>query len=205
MRALKAGTVLAVASIAIGALLLPGIGPAQNAPDFKQVFDKIEVMIPMRDGIRLQTVVFAPKEMRRAAAHFAYANALRSGNETHRGSRELSAASASCSRRATSSFSRTSAGASSPRGSSSCFGRRATRQSKINRRKHRRLRHHRLADQERAQQQRACGHARDILRRLADHHGPARSASRAEGRVRASLARPTCFWATTSIITALSG
>ena len=61
MRALKAGTVLAVASIAIGALLLPGIGPAQNAPDLKQVFDKIDVMIPMRDGIRLHTEICVPK------------------------------------------------------------------------------------------------------------------------------------------------
>jgi len=48
-------------------LLLPGIAPAQqrnnNEGDFvKNNYDKQEVYIPMRDGIRLYTVIYIPKD-----------------------------------------------------------------------------------------------------------------------------------------------
>jgi uncharacterized protein len=48
-------------------LLLPGIAPAQqrnnNEADFvKNNYDKQEVYIPMRDGIRLFTVIYSPKD-----------------------------------------------------------------------------------------------------------------------------------------------
>src|ERR1700678_2288804 len=48
-------------------LLLPGISPAQqrnnNEVDFvKSNYDKQEVYISMRDGIRLYTVIYTPKD-----------------------------------------------------------------------------------------------------------------------------------------------
>jgi putative CocE/NonD family hydrolase len=48
-------------------LLLPGIAPAQqrnnNEGDFvKNNYDKQEIYIPMRDGIRLYTVIYTPKD-----------------------------------------------------------------------------------------------------------------------------------------------
>ena len=55
-----------------------------------------------------------------------------------------------------------------------------------------------------AEPQRPRRHARRLLRRLDDDHGRARAASRAQGDLAAGLARPTCGSATTSITTARS-
>ena len=57
------------------------------------------------------------------------------------------------------------------------------------RRRHRRLRHHRVADPQRPRQQRTRRHPGHFLRRLAHHHGAARAAPRAQGRLRAGFAR----------------
>jgi putative CocE/NonD family hydrolase len=43
-------------------VLLPSLGTAQQQPrDVSKVFDKIEVMIPARDGIKLHTEIYSPK------------------------------------------------------------------------------------------------------------------------------------------------
>src|SRR5215469_12015115 len=44
-------------------LLLTGALGAQEAPDVSQQFTKAEAMIPMRDGIRLHTEIYAPKNI----------------------------------------------------------------------------------------------------------------------------------------------
>jgi len=44
-----------------GFLLLPERQRAQSASDPSQIFNKTDVMIPMRDGVRLHTEVYAPK------------------------------------------------------------------------------------------------------------------------------------------------
>ena len=66
---------------------------------------------------------------------------------------------------------------------------RADGRHEVARRRHRHLRHHRVAAEERAQQQRPRRHARHLLRRLDDHHGRARAASGAQGDLAAGLAR----------------
>jgi putative CocE/NonD family hydrolase len=38
-----------------------GASPQRHAPDFRALFDKTEVMIPMRDGIKLHTEFYKPK------------------------------------------------------------------------------------------------------------------------------------------------
>jgi len=51
------------ASLTIAALALAALAPGARAqaPDSVPVFEQTEVMIPMRDGVRLHTVVFAPE------------------------------------------------------------------------------------------------------------------------------------------------
>ncbi len=41
--------------------LLPGPRPSQSKPDLSQIFDKTDVLIPMRDGVRLHTEIYVPK------------------------------------------------------------------------------------------------------------------------------------------------
>jgi hypothetical protein len=47
------------------ALALPIVALAQEndggAPDYSKVFDKIDAMIPARDGVKLHTEVYTPK------------------------------------------------------------------------------------------------------------------------------------------------
>ncbi|MCJ7502770.1 MAG: CocE/NonD family hydrolase [Acidobacteriia bacterium] len=44
--------------------LFPPFAPAESDPAPNRVFDKIEAMIPMRDGVRLNTEIYAPKRVR---------------------------------------------------------------------------------------------------------------------------------------------
>ena len=57
---------LVAASLLAIILILPGSrGCATRrlpAPDFSQSFNKTDVMIPMRDGVRLHTEIYAPKD-----------------------------------------------------------------------------------------------------------------------------------------------
>jgi hypothetical protein len=46
------------------ALLLPAVASAQVATDPSLVFDRVEAMVPMRDGIRLETQVYVPRGAR---------------------------------------------------------------------------------------------------------------------------------------------
>ncbi|MGH7867754.1 MAG: hypothetical protein ACREP9_09035, partial [Candidatus Dormibacteraceae bacterium] len=39
-----------------------GRSSAQDAPDYSQIFEKRDVMIPMRDGVRLHTEIYVPKD-----------------------------------------------------------------------------------------------------------------------------------------------
>src|SRR5271170_3278750 len=51
--------------IALVALLRPRLNPGQTAaakPDYSQIFNKQDVMIPMRDGIKLHTEIYVPKQ-----------------------------------------------------------------------------------------------------------------------------------------------
>ena len=46
-------------------LVVPGsrvVATQTPAPDFSQSFNKTDVMIPMRDGVRLHTEIYAPKD-----------------------------------------------------------------------------------------------------------------------------------------------
>jgi predicted acyl esterase len=45
------------------------ISIAQDASNGASVFTKTEAMIPMRDGVRLHTVIFAPLSNRSACPH----------------------------------------------------------------------------------------------------------------------------------------
>jgi uncharacterized protein len=56
-RTIRAGAVL----LATVCLLTSALLRAQTGPDPSQVFDKIEAMIPTRDGVRLNTEIYVPK------------------------------------------------------------------------------------------------------------------------------------------------
>ncbi|MGB9336425.1 MAG: CocE/NonD family hydrolase, partial [Candidatus Acidiferrales bacterium] len=50
-------------------LIMPGSRVAATqtaAPDYSQTFNKTDVMIPMRDGVRLHTEIYAPKDAKEA-------------------------------------------------------------------------------------------------------------------------------------------
>src|ERR1700689_3445801 len=49
---------LVVLVLPVAALAQEGDG---GTPDYSKVFDKIEVMIPTRDGVKLHTEIYAPK------------------------------------------------------------------------------------------------------------------------------------------------
>jgi putative CocE/NonD family hydrolase len=49
--------------LVLAALGSPAVG-APHAADPSQIFDKIEAMVPMRDGVRLNTEVYVPKDRR---------------------------------------------------------------------------------------------------------------------------------------------
>src|SRR5262245_45874040 len=50
-----------VASLATFIFLSPTKLGAQTRPDAAQLFEKTEVMIPMRDGVKLHTIIFSPR------------------------------------------------------------------------------------------------------------------------------------------------
>ena len=192
---------LAVTAAAVGAFFTVR-SPAQNPAGAAAEFDVREVMVPMRDGIKLHATVYSPrmspgplpiillrtpygisgapqslegryKELADDGYIFAFQDIR--GRLRSEGTFVMHAAGAG------------------PRG------------RRVDRRGHGRLRYDRLARQERRRKQRAGGHARRLLRRLADGHGPGRTAPGAAGGL-APGARPrTCGWATTSSTTAPSG
>jgi hypothetical protein len=49
--------------IALAFLLFPLTARAQKSPDYSDVFRKLDVMIPMRDGARLHTEIYIPKNL----------------------------------------------------------------------------------------------------------------------------------------------
>src|SRR5437660_11623562 len=44
-------------------LVLPLWAAAQERPDYSKLFDKTEVMIPARDGVKLHTEIYSPKDI----------------------------------------------------------------------------------------------------------------------------------------------
>jgi putative CocE/NonD family hydrolase len=48
---------------ALGMAIVPQAGPGQTAPDLGQSFTRSEMMIPMRDGVRLHTEICVPKSL----------------------------------------------------------------------------------------------------------------------------------------------
>ena len=50
-----------VVGFGVAVILAARIGPARATPDPRDTFDKTEAMIPMRDGVRLNTEIYVPK------------------------------------------------------------------------------------------------------------------------------------------------
>ena len=48
--------------LVVGVALIPGAAQGQ-APDYSQLFDKTEVMIAVRDGVKLHTEIYSPKKI----------------------------------------------------------------------------------------------------------------------------------------------
>jgi hypothetical protein len=139
-------------------------------------------MIPMRDGVRLQTVLLTPKNAKGPLPFLI--------DRTPYGVPEKEATEKGCRRgsdgaaRTTFSSRRTSAGASRARASSSCSGRRTTPRTRSRRgRDHGRLGYGGVAGEERAEQQRAGGDRGDILRRVDRRDGGAEPASGAKAAI----------------------
>jgi uncharacterized protein len=64
MRSVKLRVVKSIFLIKAVALFatIPAVAQRQ-APDYSQLFDKTEVMVPVRDGIKLHTVIYSPKKI----------------------------------------------------------------------------------------------------------------------------------------------
>ena len=56
-------TVVCLAVVAAFFAPFPGISQHQQSLDYARLFDKAEVMIPMRDGVKLHTEIYAPKNI----------------------------------------------------------------------------------------------------------------------------------------------
>ena len=63
MRFLRVGLVSSCLLLIATLAILPARGPAQQPqpPDYSQAFDKSDVMIPTRDGVKLHTEIYTPK------------------------------------------------------------------------------------------------------------------------------------------------
>ena len=177
---------LSLLAVASAALVAPTPALSQAAsPD--SAFTKTEALIPMRDGVKLYTTIYAPKD------------------ETGPLPIILSArptASTEPAERASSSYLKDLADDGyifvfqDIRGRFKSEGTfvmlrppRDTQRSEGDRREHRHLRHHRLAAEERAEQQRPRRHARHLLRGWLTVMAHARSAPGAQGRLAAGVAR----------------
>jgi uncharacterized protein len=57
-------TVIFLAGVAALFAPFPGASQRQQPPDYAQLFDKTEVMIKVRDGVKLHTEIYAPKNSR---------------------------------------------------------------------------------------------------------------------------------------------
>ncbi len=175
----------------LGVILLSLAAPApaiaQGLEDVKAHYTKYEYRIPMRDGKRLFTAVYVPKDDEPdlsdpADAHAVQRQALRRRSVP----RQTSARRRCSARRATSSSTRTCAAAGCPKASSSTCGRTTPpRRARGHRRKQRHLRHHRLAGQARAQQQRQGRPVGHLVSRLLHRRRHDRRPSGAEGRLAA--------------------
>ena len=109
-------------------------------------FQYQEVMVPMRDGVHLQTVILTPIRKKRAAPDSSPAHSLRSAGKSSR--RRFLLTSRNCRRTDISSFSRICAGVSSRRACSRCLPQVDLNEPQGRQRDNRRIRHHRLAGQE---------------------------------------------------------
>ncbi len=63
MRSWRLKTIVVIFLAAVAVLLapFPGASQRQQPPDYARLFDKTEVMIPVRDGVKLHTEIYAPK------------------------------------------------------------------------------------------------------------------------------------------------
>ncbi len=74
---------VAIAAVVISAAVVAvSFSPAsssaqQSSPNYLELFDKTEVMIPVRDGVTNSHRILRPQERHRTAAHFAGAHTLR--------------------------------------------------------------------------------------------------------------------------------
>jgi putative CocE/NonD family hydrolase len=64
MTAMPVKTARGVAALAVLTALLPALAQAQAATDPSLAWDRIEAMVPMRDGVRLQTEIYLPKGLK---------------------------------------------------------------------------------------------------------------------------------------------
>ena len=166
------------------AFTLPAAQP-QTPPPPADAFNEQDLMISARDGVRLHTKIFTPKNQSGAAADRHEAHALRhrrGGRRVHAllqgaGGRRLHLRVPGHPRevRVRRQLRDAAPGTSTGRHHEP-------------RRRHRHLRHHRLAAEERAEPQRPGRHARRVVRRVDHHHGGGRAAPGAEGHLAPGVA-----------------
>lgn len=64
MNSLRAARLLASLFFMMSAVLIPAhVAAQQSSPDLSQLFDKTETMIPVRDGVKLHTEIYVPKNV----------------------------------------------------------------------------------------------------------------------------------------------
>ena len=153
---------------AVAAAFMTDRLPAQGLDYVKAHYTKYEYRIPMRDGVRLFTAVYVPKDTSQTYPAPDDPHAVQRPALRRRPVSKTTSARRRCSaRRATSSSTRTSAAAGCPKASSSTCGRTTPpRRPAGHRREHRHLRHDRLAAEERAEPQRQGRPVRHLVPRL---------------------------------------
>ena len=186
MTLLALSAAITLAGLSHAPALSTQVAAPKDAEELAKQFTRTVQMIPMRDGVKLHTIVYAPKEHKAPLPFIMMRTPLR-----HRGGRTASAQGILEGPGGRWLHLRVS-GHSRParvRGAIRDVAAAARSEGRQgHRRRHRHERHHRLAAQERAEQQWPGRHARHQLSRLADGDGPARSAPGAEGGVAAGSA-----------------
>ena len=192
----RAAGFLAVLAFAIAAIALPraqapapapppGPAPLTGVDLVRATYTRYQYQVPMRDGARLFTAVYVPKD---AAQRYPFLLCARRTAWRLTGSTSTlrrSGRPSTSRRKASSSSTRTRAAATCRRASSSRCGPSIRQGAEGRRREHRRLRHDRVAAEERRESQRARRHDRHLAARLprgGEHH---RLASRPQGGVAA--------------------
>ncbi len=84
MRQARWAGVRAAASVAVGIVAATGMAGGQSADYARANYTKFEYRIPMRDGVKLFTAVYVPKDGGQNVPHPAHAHAVQRGAVRHR-------------------------------------------------------------------------------------------------------------------------